>query len=150
MRTKVILEWIYSIDKIAKVYRGDEVASIFKKLNERTVTNVFEPVKQLFDELDKNGLNAIIEQTKRFDKFSLTSENLRIKQEEIDLQATRLTPNQKNAINASFERVFSFQQKIAQALIPILEEDSEKKTMLVPKPLNAVGIWIPGGLAPLP
>jgi histidinol dehydrogenase len=136
--------------KTARIYCGEEAELIFQRLKARSNLDVSKPVSELLAELDQKGFGGVIELTKRFDKFDLNSENVRIREEEIAKQASKLTSTQKESIDESFERVYSFQQKVAESIKPVLEERDGRNTNLIPRPIERIGIWIPGGLAPLP
>ncbi|MFH2106822.1 MAG: histidinol dehydrogenase [Candidatus Micrarchaeota archaeon] len=136
--------------KNARIYCGEEAELIFQRLNARSNIDVSKPVGELLAELDLKGFRAVVELTKKFDKFDLNPENIRIGKEEIAEQAAKITKKQKESIDESFERVYSFQKKVAESIIPICEEKDRRNTKLVPRPIERVGIWIPGGLAPLP
>ncbi|MBU0532757.1 histidinol dehydrogenase [Candidatus Micrarchaeota archaeon] len=108
---------------------------------------VFENTESIINNISENGFQGVIEYTKKFDGFELNAQNLRVK----EIGKTKLTDLEKKAINEAFERVNLVQRQIAsnalrESKIPI----DDGFVLFKPKPIERVGIYVPGGLAPLP
>lgn len=107
-------------------------------------TSVFGQVQPILDDVEQNGDNAIRNYTKQFDGIHL---------DEITLDPNEVTvslePKIQDAIDQALNNIFLFHKH--QSSI-----DLEVETMpgvvcrRVAKPIERVGLYIPGGTAPLP
>lgn len=112
---------------------------------------VLERAGKIVEDVEKNGFKAVSEYTRRFDGFELTDKNLKIEGKEIENAADKLTDLQKKAIDEAFGRVEKVQKAIAKNVL--VEEKvpvGDGFVLLKPKPIGRVGIYVPGGVAPLP
>jgi len=135
----------------ANIYSGASITKIFRKLTTRSGRDVSEAVLKLIARLDCERLEGIIELTKQFDNFELNSKNIRVSKESIGKQAKKLDTKTKKAIDEAYKRVYRFQKRIAKTILKnVKEENSDGKTELIPRPISRIGIYVPGGLVPLP
>jgi len=105
---------------------------------------VFSQVQPILDDVEQNGDSAIRQYTQKFDD---------VKTEEITLDpegiTTNLDPEVKTAIDRAMQNIHLFHQQ----QMPM---DLEVETMpgvvcrRIAKPIERVGLYIPGGTAPLP
>lgn len=106
---------------------------------ENTVTSIFEDVK-------RNGDDGIKRYTAIFDGVSL--DDLYVSSKEISAAATTLTDELKQAIQQAKKAIekFHLAQKTAKVFVETVEgvECWQEK-----KPIQKVGLYIPGGTAPL-
>jgi len=95
-----------------------------------------------------DGNAAVVKYAKQFDGVELTPGTLRVKRAEIARARDRVEPRIKDAIRESYKRVSTFARK------------GMKKDWQIPsprggtlgeqfKPLDRVGVYVPGGAAPL-
>lgn len=104
-------------------------------------------VRAILDEVRSNGDAAVIALTERFDKQTLTQ--LRLPLAERDAAADQLTDAVKAAIQQAYRNVRTFHA--AQLGKPLkVETQDGVRCELVNRPIDAVGLYIPGGSAPLP
>ena len=106
---------------------------------EATVTEVFKEVKQ-------NGDSALMQFTKTYDKVDL--ENLLVSEKEIETAITKVDDALKEAINLAKQNIETFHsaqqsQKISVNTMEGVLCWQEKR------PIQKVGLYIPGGTAPL-
>ncbi|KAA0130206.1 histidinol dehydrogenase [Chryseobacterium sp. SN22] len=105
-----------------------------------------EIITEIFNEVSKNGDGALIEFSKKFDNAEV--ENIRVSQEEIN-DAERLVDNAlKSAIQQAKENIAKFH--VSQ--IPQTEKVETVKGVVCwreNRAIGKVGIYIPGGTAPL-
>ncbi len=106
--------------------------------------SVFSQVQPILDDVEKDGDQAIRNYTKKFDSVDLDSVSLN--PEELTVE---LPENVQSAIDRAMQNIYLFHQQ----QMPM---DLEVETMpgvvcrRVAKPIERVGLYIPGGTAPLP
>ncbi|QOW63720.1 histidinol dehydrogenase [Campylobacter hepaticus] len=103
-------------------------------------------VSSIIKEVQKQGDEALINQALKFDKAKIT--NIAITQEEIQQASTRLDQDLKEAILVAYNNI----KKFHEAQIPhdiSLETTKGVKCEVLTRPIEKVGLYIPGGLAPL-
>ena len=94
------------------------------------------------------GDAALIRFAEKFDKIQLTQENMIVSDEEIKAACRKLSAADKKAIKTAFEQVKVF----AKATMPISWTASPRSGVIVGEkftPMDRVGVYIPGGTAPL-
>ena len=109
---------------------------------QKTVDNVLSEVKARGDE-------AVFEFTRKFDKFDVNKENFLVSKEEIEKAYTLVDKELTEVIRKSAQRIREFHEK--QKLNSWLEpsESGELLGQLI-RPLNRVGVYVPGGKAAYP
>ncbi|MFD2180032.1 histidinol dehydrogenase [Veronia pacifica] len=104
---------------------------------------VSEVIRQVRTEADE----AIKALTLKFDNVPLTS--IAVKEEEIDQAVTRLGPEIKKALQQAYNNIACFHR--AQKPSPVkVETMPGVYCELLTRPIERVGLYIPGGSAPLP
>lgn len=106
--------------------------------------SVFETVKPIIDAVRDEGDEAVIRYTEKFDK--VTPNPLYINPKEKDVE---LDKDIKEAIDIAFRNIYSFHK--AQIPMPMEVETMPGVTCKrVARPIEKVGLYIPGGTAMLP
>ena len=103
-------------------------------------------MNQVFEDVQKNGDTAIKKYTKKFDKVAVTT--LKVTQEEISIAVEAVSSELKKAIQQAAANIEKFHraqktEKIYQETTPGVVCWQEKR------PIEKVGLYIPGGTAPL-
>ena len=94
------------------------------------------------------GDEALIKFAEKFDHIQLTKENMIVTKAEINAACRKLSAEDKKAIDTAFEQVKVF----AQATLPLSWTASPRAGVVVGEkftPMDRVGVYIPGGTAPL-
>lgn len=106
-------------------------------------------VDAIIADIRENGDKALFEYTKRFDKFDVTSENILVKEDEIEEAYSLVDKELTGVIKRSAERITSFheKQKVNSWLEPA--RNGEMLGQLI-RPLERVGVYVPGGKAAYP
>lgn len=105
----------------------------------RTVAEILENVKN-------NGDQALREYSAKFDKTEVGA--LRVTEEEIQQASNRLSDELKQAMQAAVRNIDAFHT--AQILPPVdIETQPGVRCQQVTRPIASVGLYIPGGSAPL-
>ena len=112
----------------------------------QTVKEIETTVNQVFEDVQNNGDTAIKKYTKKFDKVAVTS--LKVTQEEISIAVEAVSRELKEAIQQAAANIEKFHraqktEKVYQETTPGVVCWQEKR------PIEKVGLYIPGGTAPL-
>ena len=112
----------------------------------QTVKEIETTVNQVFEDVQNNGDTAIKKYTKKFDKVAVTS--LQVTQEEISIAVEAVSSELKEAIQQAAANIEKFHraqktEKVYQETTPGVVCWQEKR------PIEKVGLYIPGGTAPL-
>ncbi|MFC0309639.1 histidinol dehydrogenase [Gallibacterium trehalosifermentans] len=94
----------------------------------------------------QKGDQALFELNQRFDKVNLS--DLKVSAEQIATACARITPELKQAMQTAQRNIAIFHQAQETALIDI-ETQSGVRCQVLTRPINKVGLYIPGGSAPL-
>ncbi|TNG95395.1 histidinol dehydrogenase [Pasteurellaceae bacterium USgator11] len=118
-------------------------------LERPAITNsasIEQAVNEIKAKVQQNGDSALLELTEKFDKVRLDS--LTVSNEQI-LQATRRVPEAlKQAIQNAYRNIEAFHQAQKPNVIEV-ETQAGVKCEVLTRPINKVGLYIPGGSAPL-
>ncbi|MCD1229426.1 histidinol dehydrogenase [Vibrio cholerae] len=109
--------------------------------------NITAAVAQVIAKVRSEGDAALFELTEKFDRVKPAS--LRVSREEMDAAAERLSETMKQALEQAYNNISKFHK--AQKVQPIKVETMPGVVCeQVTRPINKVGLYIPGGSAPLP
>ena len=128
------------------IYPKKETWSEILKRPTQTVKEIETTVNQVFEDVQNNGDTAIKKYTKKFDKVAVTS--LQVTQEEISIAVEAVSRELKEAIQQAAANIEKFHraqktEKVYQETTPGVVCWQEKR------PIEKVGLYIPGGTAPL-
>lgn len=107
-------------------------------------TSLFEVVEPILNQVEKEGDKAVKEFTKKFDGVELDS--LFINPNEIEIS---LSKEIKSAIDVAFDNIFKFHkaQEISELNVETMPGVFCKR---ITRPIERVGLYVPGGTAILP
>lgn len=89
---------------------------------------------------------ALLEYSKKFDK--LEADDIKLTQEEINQAIDRVSPELKDALNKAYKNIYTFHD--AQKFEPVVVQTQNGVTCeLHTHPIDSVGLYVPGGSAPL-
>ena len=109
--------------------------------------NITATVSGVIAKVRNEGDAALKELTEKFD--GVTPESIRVRSEEIEEACARLTPEMKQALEQAYRNIAKFHE--AQKPQPIkVETQPGVICEQVTRAINTVGLYIPGGSAPLP
>ncbi|EKO3942872.1 histidinol dehydrogenase [Vibrio fluvialis] len=110
-------------------------------------TNITAAVSEVIAKVRAEGDAALLELTAKFDR--VTPESIRVTQDEIDAASERLSDEMKQALEQAYTNIAKFHK--AQKPQPIKVETMPGVVCeQVTRAINKVGLYIPGGSAPLP
>lgn len=126
---------------------SDEQQSVLQRPAIMAGANITKAVTEVVEQVKSQGDAGISALTEKFDK--IRPESIRVTDKEIEEAAKRLTPDMKTALETAHKNISAFHN--AQYPTPIRVETQPGVVCgLVTRPINAVGLYIPGGSAPLP
>ncbi len=109
--------------------------------------NITAAVSEVIAQVRAEGDAALLELTAKFDR--VTPESIRVTQDEIDAASERLSDEMKQALEQAYTNIAKFHK--AQKPQPIKVETMPGVVCeQVTRAINKVGLYIPGGSAPLP
>ena len=123
----------------------DQWSQILKRPTQ-TVKEIEATVNEVFNDVQINGDTAIKKYTKQFDKVSLSS--FLVTQDEINIAVQKISNELKEAIQLAASNIEKFHkaqqsEKVYRETMPGVVCWQEKR------PIQKVGLYIPGGTAPL-
>ncbi|KAB0479512.1 histidinol dehydrogenase [Vibrio sp. IB15] len=109
--------------------------------------NITATVSDVIAKVRNEGDAALKELTEKFDR--VTPKSIRVSSDEIEEASARLTPEMKQALEQAYSNIAKFHE--AQKPQPIKVETQQGVVCeQVTRAINTVGLYIPGGSAPLP
>ncbi len=121
----------------------------FLNVKRKAQSSVEVVVSNILEDICVRGDEALFEYTARFERFQLTENNIRISTKEIKKALKECDKQQLDALQLAGKRIRAFHEK--QLPEDILYEDGEGINLgLKWNPIEAVGIYVPGGLASYP
>jgi histidinol dehydrogenase len=110
---------------------------------------VGDAVAIILDEVRRHGDRAVIDYTMRFDHLPLTAATLRFSEAEIDAAMAAVPPEVRAALETAHARIRAHHEK--QKPVDHVYQDELGVTLgTLWTPIEAVGIYVPGGLASYP
>jgi len=108
--------------------------------------NLESDVKAIFEDLKLNGDSAIKKYTKLFD--GIDSDDLKVDESKISNSENQITAELKAAIDIAYENIYKFHSAQQQSTIKV-ETMPGVTCWQKAMPIEKVGLYIPGGSAPL-
>lgn len=138
--------------RVMNIYRETdaEFATAVARMNRRAIptADVREAVTSIIDEVRAHGDEALCAFAAKFDRVQLTSAQLRVTEEELAEAQATVPQDVKDAIDASLANITYFsQQSMRRDWSGVNAQGCEVGERFVP--YDRVGIYVPGGKAPL-
>jgi len=132
-------------------FTDSDYQAVTEALENRSNMDLFthdEVVRKILLDLKEKGDVALLEYTKRFDRYDLSVEQLQVTPDEIRLAYSRVTEQEIAALKEAAERIRCFHERQRQESWRYDEEGISLGQMV--RPLATVGIYVPGGKASYP
>ena len=111
-----------------------------------SASDVDDVVKAIIDDVRTRGDTALIDLTRKFDRFELTAETLAFSKAEIDAEVAKVPANERAALELAAARIRAYHQR--QLPENALWEDAAGATLGWRwSAVDAAGLYVPGGLA---
>lgn len=105
-----------------------------------------EAVRRIIKSVRDNGDTAIYEWNKKIDNMELDS--LLVSVDEMQSALEQISPELRNALEHTAERVRAFHEK--QPISSWIDAQPQGSLGQLVRPVDSVGVYVPGGTAPLP
>jgi histidinol dehydrogenase len=106
-------------------------------------------VTAILADVRENGDEALITLTKRFDGFEATAETLRIDPDDVENAAQECPPSSLEALRLAASRIADFHRRQLPQDMDYVDASGVRLGTLW-KPLQSVGLYVPGGTAAYP
>ncbi len=125
-----------------------ELQEVLKKRSTGSFPEFEKTVAEIVGRVREEGDNALFDYSMKFDKFELTADNIRVSSEEIEAAAAA-DPEFYKILERSAANIREFHEKQKRISWMDMKEDG---SILGQKftPIDIVGVYVPGGRAPLP
>lgn len=120
-----------------------------KRANKKTTQRLERHVKAIIDEVKEQGDTAVIKFTKKFDETILNTMNLHATRREIEEAYNAVSEEQISALKFMKDRVESIEKRTLEQIKIEVEENGIFVSNL-PRPIQSVGCYVPGGEAAYP
>lgn len=124
-----------------------DFGKVFKRQFEVS-ENIQKTVADILDDIKRIGDQALHKYTLKLDAFDLTGKSMEVSAKEINAALKEISPEDKKALEAAAERIEDFYKHEITPEISYKKNDVELR--VIKKPLDRVGIYVPGGKASYP
>ncbi len=111
-------------------------------------TAVEKPVKTILQAVERGGDKAVLRFTKQFDKVTLTPDQVRVTPEDIKEAYYHIRKEEGDALRFAAQRIEAFHER--QRTKTWMYQDGAATLGQVITPIDAVGVYVPGGKAVYP
>ncbi|MBP9478688.1 MAG: histidinol dehydrogenase [Sebaldella sp.] len=132
--------------KIIKYESNKSLEDIFPR-SQFSYEDINEKVKQIIEDVKKNGDSALFKYNKIFDNVEMTS--LTVSVEEIDEAYKRIDSKFLETLTLAYDNIKKFHEKQVRNNFFINENDGVILGQII-NPIEKVGVYIPGGTASYP
>ncbi|RWX55242.1 histidinol dehydrogenase [Photobacterium chitinilyticum] len=109
--------------------------------------NITAIVSDVIADVRQRGDDALLDLTEKFD--NIRPETIKVGPDEVDAAAARLSGKMKQALQQAYDNIATFHKAQEQKTLRV-ETQPGVVCEQVTRPINSVGLYIPGGSAPLP
>lgn len=127
----------------------DELYSKLQKRNQMELGDIYNQVDDVVKNVKANGDKALIEYCRRFDKVELTASDLKVSKDEIEQAYQKIDAGLLEVIRRAKANIESFHAKQKENSWFSAEKDGVILGQLY-RPLEVVGVYVPGGTAAYP
>ena len=127
----------------------EEAFAALMSMKREASVDVNDQVAQIIADVRRDGDEALAIYTRKFDRFDLTPETMRITREEVDEAFAACSSEQIDALNLAADRIRAYHER--QKPDDVRYEDDQGVTLGWRwTPVDAVGLYVPGGTASYP
>lgn len=131
---------------------GEDLGDLARKLGLRAKMeqpDVILAVTEVLEKVKNEGDAGVCFYTEKFDRVVLAPEKIRVSEEEIKLAMEQVKPELLEILEKAKANIFEFHKAQLVPEISLDKGNGASVGMLV-RPLQTVGVYVPGGTAPLP
>ena len=127
----------------------DEALAYLQRRAETVPQEVEASVREILESVRREGNRAVLRYTRRFDGVKLTASRLRVSQREVARAFTQTDPETVDALRLAARRITRFHEAQREASWIQTHETGILLGQVV-RPLERVGLYVPGGRAAYP
>lgn len=127
---------------------ADGLLTLLKNRSQLDIAEVNDIVRGVIDDIQKKGDSALLQYTEKFDKVKLTAQTMKVSEAEILAAFDVVDSELKGTIEKAIENITAFHEKQKTNSWFDVKPDGTTLGMIV-RALDSVGIYVPGGTAPL-
>ncbi len=101
-------------------------------------------VAEIIDAVKRKGDEAVIEYTRKFDAPNITTEQLRVNDQELIDAYQQVDDDFRETLELAIERIYSFHEREKEASWVVTRDDGAITGRLV-NPVDSAGLYVPGG-----
>ena len=124
-----------------------DFGKVFKRQFEVS-ESIQKTVADILDDIKRIGDQALHKYTQKLDFFDLTGKSMEVSAKELNAAMKDIRPEDKKALEAAAERIEDFYKHDEVSQISYKKNDVEMS--VIKRPLERVGIYVPGGKASYP
>jgi len=126
-----------------------EMTAVISSRSKMENREVILSVEKILDDVKKTGDEALCRYTKEFDKVDLIPDRLKVTEGEIESAVKSVDKEIIQILKKAGENIFEFH--LAQMAEDVtIDKGDQSSISLISRPLEIVGVYVPGGTAPLP
>lgn len=110
---------------------------------------ITDAVKKIIDDVRSRGDSALVEYTERFDDLKISPEEIEVTPEEIRKSSKRLSAEDREILNIAADRICTFHKRQVTKGFTFKDEYGNLLGQ-ISRPLERVGIYVPGGRTSYP
>lgn len=127
---------------------GEKFTALLNAKREQS-TDVRDAVADIISDVKTRGDTALCELTEKFDRFDASLRGLKISEQEIETACAQISSETIQALELAAERIRAFHARQLPEDIDYTDEAGVRLGQAW-KPVGAVGLYVPGGLASYP
>lgn len=127
--------------------KDEEVKAVLTRPSQKSYDEIMKIVKPIVDNVRANGDKALLEYTAKFEKAELNSPVLKAP---FDPKLMEITQELKDAIDVSFSNIEKFHAAQISSKPLVVETTEGVICSRFNRPVDKVGLYVPGGTAVLP
>jgi histidinol dehydrogenase len=137
------------VNLVIRILELSEAKGMLNKRNQQNTLDLQDKVAKITDAVRDEGDSALSRFSLEFDGFRLEAENFRVSEEEIRDSLGKVEDSFIQAVRKAAENIRAYHQKQMQNSWIDLARDGVMLGQII-RPLNRVGIYVPGGKASYP
>lgn len=133
-------------------FSDNDFSEQFRRIEERAEAvpeGIGETVKGIIADVRQRGDAAVLELTARFDRLELTAATLEVSEAELDAACAAVDERSLQALQLAHDRIAAYHAKQKEETWLSTDESDVLVGQMV-RPLDRVGIYVPGGKAAYP
>ena len=127
-----------------------ELRQLLRDRGQQDIPGLASSVAEIIESVARDGDRALCALTARYDGVELQPEQLEVERSEWEAALARIAPQLRADLEDAASNIARFHRLQREAIVDVVEERPGRRLSLVAQPLGLVGVYVPGGRAPLP